>query len=327
MTVVREEVVVDSVERLAAMSVEDVDDLPYGFLILDGAGTVRLYNRYESRMSRLAPERVVGRNWFKDVAPCTRVDAFYGRFRRLVDDPRTAIDTFGFRFHFLHGAQDVTVQLTRAPDETATVFMTVVRKNLEGPAFAASRAVTLDEETGTILGPLGVAHAIPSSALGRLLGLAGDDQARAVGADVGRALAEAAERDAGAAGAASLDAAPPLLRSGVLDAALARAGLGRLALDQTALAGSGALGLWLTPPGGAGSRALVPFYEGVLGAALSASTGRPQLARCLEPPGAEALPWAFAAVPLERATLLASAGHAAAGVLARELGLSGFPDD
>ncbi len=67
-----DEVKIDSVERLASMSLEEVDDLPYGFIVLDTEGQVLLYNRYEARMSRVAPERVIGQNFFRDIAPCTR---------------------------------------------------------------------------------------------------------------------------------------------------------------------------------------------------------------------------------------------------------------
>ena len=66
---------VDSTERLAMMTPEEVNALPYGFLILDREGVVQLYNRYESDMSRLGVDRVLGRNWFREIAPCTRVEA------------------------------------------------------------------------------------------------------------------------------------------------------------------------------------------------------------------------------------------------------------
>ncbi|KYF67687.1 hypothetical protein BE04_19080, partial [Sorangium cellulosum] len=114
-----------SVERLAEMTSQEVDDLPYGFIMLDDEGVVLLYNRYEQRMSRLPSARVVGRNFFQEIAPCTRVEAFLGRFRALAQQPPGATDRFAFRFHFLHGAQDVFVQLARAPVDR--VFMTVHR--------------------------------------------------------------------------------------------------------------------------------------------------------------------------------------------------------
>lgn len=137
---------IDVIERLASMTQEEVDELPYGFVVLDELGTILLYNRYESSLSRLPPESVVGKNWFKEVAPCTRVDAFYGRFRALVTSPDRLQEDFRFRFYFQHGRQDVAVQLVKAPQKStlpllpsespSRIFMTVVRRDI--PAEEAS---------------------------------------------------------------------------------------------------------------------------------------------------------------------------------------------
>ncbi len=320
MTVQREPVVVDSVERLASMSAEEVDDLPYGFLVLDRDGVIQMYNRYESRMSRLPAERVIGRNWFRDVAPCTRVEGFQGRFRRLIDDPSQTSDRFAFRFHFLHGAQDVVVEMTRSPADPPSVFMTVVRRNLEGPGVDAPRAVTLDEEAGRLNGPTGVALAIPASTLARLLDEVRADEAREAGATIGRAVAGAGQREADAVGEPSLDVAPLQLRSGLVDAAFARAGLGRIALDLSALERDGVIGVVVRPPSDQGGPGLAAFYEGVLAAVLASCTGRAQVARCLGAP--HALPWLFAAVPVEDAARLTDVGQGEASTHARALGLS-----
>jgi len=138
---------IEVVEQLAGMSQEEVDDLPYGFVVLDELGTILLYNRYESALSRLSPEEVVGKNWFKEIAPCTRVEAFYGRFRALIKDPEKSQDGFRFRFYFMHGAQDVAVQLVKAPEVVtlpidpnngaSRIFMTVVRCLLVEPEPAS----------------------------------------------------------------------------------------------------------------------------------------------------------------------------------------------
>jgi len=133
-----EDGVLGAIELLSSMSQEEVDELPYGFVVLDEEGTVMLYNRYESALSRLPPERVIGKNFFRDVAPCTRVEAFFGRFRALLADDARTEESFRFRFVFRHGAQDVAVQFVKAPpvtslplvcrDSAARIFMTVVRR-------------------------------------------------------------------------------------------------------------------------------------------------------------------------------------------------------
>ena len=86
----------------------------------DEAGTILLYNRYEARMSRLPPERVVGRGFFLDIAPCTRVDAFQGRFRALVNDPEKQGDSFAFKSTLLHSIAGLTDDLGAIIDKKET---------------------------------------------------------------------------------------------------------------------------------------------------------------------------------------------------------------
>lgn len=129
---------IDALERLASMTKEEVDELPYGFVVLDETGTILLYNRYESALSRLPEERVVGKNFFKEVAPCTRVEAFYGRFRALIASADRLQENFQFRFYFQHGRQDVIVHFIKAPqslslpvlqtESESRIFMTVIRR-------------------------------------------------------------------------------------------------------------------------------------------------------------------------------------------------------
>ena len=74
-----------------AASVDDrtdaeLDALPFGVIALDRDGFVLRYNLYESRLARLDRNQVVGRNFFDEIAPCTRNEAFQGRFRALVAD-------------------------------------------------------------------------------------------------------------------------------------------------------------------------------------------------------------------------------------------------
>ncbi|WP_298956228.1 histidine kinase dimerization/phosphoacceptor domain -containing protein [uncultured Methylobacterium sp.] len=85
--------------RLDALTPDQIDDLDQGVIQLDPEGTILIYNRAESRFSGRTPERVIGRNFFRDVAPCTRLPHFYGRFRDGVR--RGALDeTFTFVYGF-----------------------------------------------------------------------------------------------------------------------------------------------------------------------------------------------------------------------------------
>ncbi|ACA17598.1 multi-sensor signal transduction histidine kinase [Methylobacterium sp. 4-46] len=85
--------------RLDALSTGEIDALDLGVVQVDSDGTILLYNRAESVFSGRSAERVVGRNFFRDVAPCTRLPAFYGRFREGVR--RGVLDeVFSFAYGF-----------------------------------------------------------------------------------------------------------------------------------------------------------------------------------------------------------------------------------
>jgi photoactive yellow protein len=100
---------------ITELSPAQLDDLPYGLITLDATGRVVHYNDTESRLVGLPKDRVVGRNFFQEVAPCTRLREFEGRFRELVLDPaRVRVKTFDVVFRFPRGDQHVTVVMTPA---------------------------------------------------------------------------------------------------------------------------------------------------------------------------------------------------------------------
>lgn len=100
---------------VSQLSPEELDALPYGLITLDARGRVLHYNDTESRMVGLPKERVVGKSFFGEVAPCARVREFEGRFEQLVRDPhRVRVQTFDFVFRFANGDQQVTIVLTPA---------------------------------------------------------------------------------------------------------------------------------------------------------------------------------------------------------------------
>lgn len=92
------------------MTPADLDTLPYGMIQLDGSGRILKYNAVESRLASLDQQQQIGRNFFSEVAPCTKVQAFYGRFREGV--VREQLDTtFTFHFAFKQHPRDVTVRM------------------------------------------------------------------------------------------------------------------------------------------------------------------------------------------------------------------------
>lgn len=85
--------------ELAKMTPDQLDQLPYGVIELSANGTILSYNAGESEISGRKPEKVIGRNFFTEVAPCTDVREFYGRFLDLIEH-RAVNHEFEFTFSF-----------------------------------------------------------------------------------------------------------------------------------------------------------------------------------------------------------------------------------
>ena len=65
---------------LARMNDDQIDQLAFGAIQLDGSGTILKYNSAEGDITGRDPSAVLGKNFFKDVAPCTARREFKGRF-------------------------------------------------------------------------------------------------------------------------------------------------------------------------------------------------------------------------------------------------------
>ena len=124
---------VDVVYSADSLTSEELDALPYGMIQLDASGTVLRYSTAETRISGLTAAECVGRNFFSQIAPCTHVAEFYGRF---VDGVRAEqLDAvFSFRFAFVP-PRDVRIHMfySRA---TRAVWVKVVDLAAEGGAPA-----------------------------------------------------------------------------------------------------------------------------------------------------------------------------------------------
>jgi photoactive yellow protein len=95
--------------RFTDLAPEKLDELPFGAIVVEYDGTIVAYNQYEARMARMEREAVVGRNFFRDIAPCTAVTAFEGRMRTFLALPDHVSESFDYFFPFVHGSVDVTI--------------------------------------------------------------------------------------------------------------------------------------------------------------------------------------------------------------------------
>jgi photoactive yellow protein len=92
------------------LSPRDLDKLPFGAIQLDAEGKILSFNAHEAQLTGRDPERVIGRNFFTEVAPCTNVQQFHGRFVAGVA-AKQLHESFPYRFDFQMAPRDVTVTL------------------------------------------------------------------------------------------------------------------------------------------------------------------------------------------------------------------------
>jgi photoactive yellow protein len=103
-----------------------LDLLPDGIVIVDAVGTVLYYNAREEQIAGRRREDVIGRNFFTEVAPCTRVAEFYGRFQEIVAQ---AVDraSFAFEFPFKNEVRKVEITLCTFGEDGRREYLIAVR--------------------------------------------------------------------------------------------------------------------------------------------------------------------------------------------------------
>jgi photoactive yellow protein len=99
-----ERVLIDS------LSPAELDLLPFGVIQLDQEGKIVQYHDYESRLAGIAKSTAIGKNFFTELAPCTDVQEFHGRFKEGASR-RQLYETFRYHFAFKRNPRDVSVTL------------------------------------------------------------------------------------------------------------------------------------------------------------------------------------------------------------------------
>ncbi len=101
-------------QQILVMSEAQIDAFPIGILRLDRRGNILSYNKAQAEFAHRTAATTVGLNFFRDVAPCTAVKAFQGRFNEAINSPGgSLIERFKFEFRFEWGVKEVTIGMVR----------------------------------------------------------------------------------------------------------------------------------------------------------------------------------------------------------------------
>ena len=124
------------------LEIEELDTLPVGVITLDRRGFVLRYNRTEAEYARRSTASTLNKNFFSDIAPCTRVQAFQGRFEAFAAVNDNGYERFEFTFPFRWGERDVEILFCRRRDiEPIEIIVTSRHRSMldvqvDGPATA-----------------------------------------------------------------------------------------------------------------------------------------------------------------------------------------------
>ena len=101
----------DLLDRLESGDAEQLDAAGFGVVKLDGEGAVTFYNRWESELSGLAPESVIGQRFFVQVAPCTNNFMVAHRY----EESETLDETIDYTFTYKLKPTRVRLRMLKRP--------------------------------------------------------------------------------------------------------------------------------------------------------------------------------------------------------------------
>ena len=112
-----------SVEDIGTITTADLDCLPIGIVRISPTGEILAFNQTESGRFGYQAADVLGKNFFKDVAPCTSVKEFRGRFDALVQKNQPGRETLDFVFCTENWSKLVQVVLLWEPEQERGTLM------------------------------------------------------------------------------------------------------------------------------------------------------------------------------------------------------------
>jgi photoactive yellow protein len=77
----------DVMQVIDKMNQAQLDDLPFGAVLLDANAKIARYNSTEGEITQRDPKAVVGKHFFLDLAACGVGPHFWGRFKQGIMKP------------------------------------------------------------------------------------------------------------------------------------------------------------------------------------------------------------------------------------------------
>jgi photoactive yellow protein len=108
---------------LAKLTAREVDQLAFGAVQLDGKGTILQYNSAEASITGRKAADVIGKNFFREVAPCTGTPTFKGLFDKGVREG--SLNTmFEYTFDYNMKPTKVKIHMKKAiADDSYWIFV------------------------------------------------------------------------------------------------------------------------------------------------------------------------------------------------------------
>ena len=146
---------VDLAELLPRIPDSVKDGLPFGLVKLDLTGKVLEYNMAEGDLTGVSPAWAIGKNFFDEVAVCTKTATFYGRFDEGVK--KGFINAvFDYTFDHREEATKVKVHMVTVPDHLG-------RKNVMILVKRSSKPLVIDAITADPVIPTGYNQNYPEA--------------------------------------------------------------------------------------------------------------------------------------------------------------------
>jgi len=108
----------DLSNALAKMSPSEVDQLAFGAVQVDLTGKILMYNTAEGEITGRDPRAVIGKNFFEEIAPCTKSPEFYGKFQAGAQDPNFSA-LFEYTFDYQMKPTKVKVHMKKGFDNNS----------------------------------------------------------------------------------------------------------------------------------------------------------------------------------------------------------------